>query len=256
MVNTFDFITSAMIDGTPTVSNFSLEKSIVKLRGLSSFNISMNGILISKSTILGLSTARQSNLNMSKFVGNNLTLLANNFIDVFDSYSNSILLFKNDGVLIQENVVRCYCEKFLAAVSANEVKNMTIRGNLLHDRNENKSNSNLGNVDVGSLAISFQLSDNISDEGFANLYAAQIFRLDDEEEGGSFNINLSPGLSINPFPNTELFNYLPSEDFTPICELGGNPTISTVSKPSWSSYFSTRFGQTLYYSGAIKPACL
>jgi hypothetical protein len=251
----FDLANSSLVASGEAFTDLVVEKSLIKLRGTSSFNLNTSGAIVRENTILGLATSRNKNLSMVELSGSNITFISNIVVDVLDSYRNSLFLSSAEGMSIQDNILRCFCEPLFAPVTLNNSLDIILRSNLLHDRNTNKNNALVVGTDLGSVAISFQSSSNISDSGFANSYAAQIFRLDDEEEGDSTLINLSPGLVINPFGNDDLFNFLPTEDFTPICN-ASNLGISLTPRPNWRSYVGSSSGNTYYYPGAIKPACL
>ena len=109
LINTNEFALSDYdpITNLPRYSGLSLTNSQVLLRGSSSFSITLNGVLIDKSSILGLSAAKRADLAVAEFQGNNLTLTGNNFIDAYNSYTTAIGLREVNGALIKQNVVRC-----------------------------------------------------------------------------------------------------------------------------------------------------
>lgn len=261
LINASSFIKSPFTGTLPSSSNISISFSEFVLRGFSSLSIEMNGVSISNSNILGLSQSPLRTIALAQFFGTNITLLGNNFIDLYDNYGAGVLLRGVEGGLIKENIVRGFYSPQVGAISGISTKNIVIQSNILYDANMGKANfdividENSEPEDIGSVALSFGLSQDINDFGLANKFSAEIFLLDDLDTNDSFNLNLSPGLTINPFDAEDLFNFLPTEDFTPICLLGTNPMISTTPVSTWSSY-NTIGGQTLYYSGPRIPACL
>ena len=261
LINASSFIKSPFTGTLPSSSNISISFSEFVLRGFSSLSIEMNGVSISNSNILGLSQSPLRAIALAQFFGTNITLLGNNFIDLYDNYGAGVLLRGVEGGLIKENIVRGFYSPQVGAISGISTKNIVIQSNILYDANMGKANfdividENSEPEDIGSVALSFGLSQDINDFGLANKFSAEIFLLDDLDTNESFNLNLSPGLTINPFDAEDLFNFLPTEDFTPICLLGTNPMISTTPVSTWSSY-NTIGGQTLYYSGPRIPACL
>lgn len=260
LININEFVSGDIdpISTLPLYSGLNMTNSQVLLRGSSSLLINLNGVSIQKSTILGLSGFRRNeDLAVARFKGNNLTLTSNLFADVYNSYTTTIGLLDVEGALIKENVIRSYASKLYGAITATDIKDISLESNILYDANVDKINIEFGEDPelTGSIALSFQFADNFTDNGLTNSFNAQLFRYDDVDEGGSININLSPGNNVNAFDGEDLFNFLPTEDFTPYCGIGTNPTISVTPKASWSSYVRQN-NSTLYYAGAIKPACL
>lgn len=257
LFNTPEFAATSYIGSTPEFGNLTLSRSQVLLRGNSSLVIKLSGVLINQSTIIGLSTVKKDTIGVARIQGTNITLTGNNFIDATNSYISALGLVDVVGAVVRENVFRSFAPIYYGAITLSDVKDMVLESNVLYDANVGKENSQFGTDPefTGSVAISFQFIDNLSDNGLTNSFNAELFRLDDFDEGFSTNINLVPGALVNIFDKDNLFNFFPSEDFSPFCAIGTNPTISATPKSTWSSYVRQN-GSTLYYSGAIKPACL
>lgn len=256
LINTSTFVESGDNAGD-YFSGVTMDKIVVLLRGTSFVNIIANGTVIQNSSIIGLSQVKRPEMPIVKLKGNNISVIGNNILDATNKYTLGLGLLNVTGAVIKENVIRCYCDSFYGAISGSLLNDIVLESNILHDANDNKENVNFGDtsVDKGSIALSFIDTINMVDNGFSNTYSAQLFSFDDIEEGDSSGIILTPGNTIPAFGSNVLFNYMPTEDLTPYCGIGNNPTISLSPKNSWQSY-QLNGGGTLYYSGAIKPACL
>ena len=259
LYNNLEFASGSLTGGFPTYSNLALDHLILKLQGRSSVKVTVNGFYMTNSTVLGLSQSRQTDIPLMSIIGNNFFVAANNIIDVTDNYQGGLFLTGNLGGTVTSNVIRVFAEPFYGAISLRQVDGINLSRNILYDRNTTKINALIGNGLTGSVAISFENSNNISDGGSPNAFNATYFNLNNT----STNINLTPGSTKPPFTNADLFNNLDSEDYTPMC-LTSNPGLSSqFPNPfiSWESYSVTHPNPsgyedvTLYYSGAIRPAC-
>lgn len=262
LYNNIDFASGSLNSGIPTYNNLSIDHLIVKLRGRSSMKVTVNGFIMRNSTILGLTKYRQTQVPMMSITGNNFSVLGNTLFDVYDNYEGGLFLIGNQGGNVSDNVIRVFAEPFRGAISLRQVDNITLSRNILYDRNTTKTNSIIGNDLQGAVAISLESSNNVRDNSSPNLFNANYFTLIDVTN--STNINLTPGASKTAYTNGDLFNNLVTEDFTPIC-LPTNATFTNqtpkpflfwqddlVPADSPNLYYQN---VTIYYAGAIRPAC-
>lgn len=260
LYNNIEFASGSLNAGIPVYNNLSLEYLIIKLRGRSSMKVTVNGFVMRNSTVLGLTKYRQIDVPLMSITGNNFTVNGNTIFDVFDNYQGGLFLTGNVGGNVSENVIRVFAEPFYGAISLRQVDNITLSRNILYDKNTSKVNSVLGGDLPGSVAISFESSNNIRDNSSPNLFNATYFSLNQT----STNISLTPGATKNPYNNTDLFNNLATEDFTPICVPNNATFTNQFPKPyaSWQEDFvpggsPNNYYQNvwIYYAGAIRPAC-
>lgn len=260
LVSTSSLVNSVVINGVSSYNNFTMDKTIVKLRGSSSAQIKINNGTIIHNTILGLSSYRKSDTSVMELTGSGFSVLANVIVDVDNHYQNGLLLSTVSNATVQDNVIRAFAEPSFGAISGENMTNVIIRNNILHDANTDKSNTVLGSGDVGSIGLSFRTSDTVTDQGSINLYASQMYRYDDSEENFSFNVSFTAGVLVADFDKDDLFNFPPTEDFTPLCS-ASDPSVITINSgnnthPNWQSYQGPSSGQTFWYAGAIQPACI
>lgn len=262
--NVGEFLTSeiSMVTGKSLYAGLNINRTQFILRGLSSLIATYNGVSMIQSSVIGLSNIRRDSIGDNRhplvfFQGDNISITGSNLIDATDNYTVPLYFSYNQGITVRENVIRGFVWRYMGPIGITHVTNGLVQGNFLHDANTDKVNLDFGydEEEVGSIAIGVEQSTQITDGGQYNYYNAQKFTLTDELEGGSTNISLTPGLQILPFDKDDLFNYPSTEDFTPLCDMSKNPSISTTPKSTWSSY-QLGDGTILYYAGAIRPACL
>lgn len=254
-------VNSFMTAGNPLVTGLVLDNVTVELSGTSSFKIFMNGVTIKNSTILGYSNLLDPESRLVNLSGNNFSILANTIVDVNQTYGSALFLDQVANSVVRSNVIRCYCQLLGAPIRTFTVDNTIISGNVVHDANQGRlaNSGSFEDPDLdGSFGLALQYAHFISDEGVANKFNADRFAIDDTYVPGDPNISSDISLittaAIPAFGNNQLFNFPATKDWTPICALGTNPTLSLNPVTGWSSYV-TQNNTTIYYSGSIKPAC-
>lgn len=258
LYNTPSFISN----GNQAGSGLVLDRVKVELNGTSSFVINMQGVNLKNSTVLGLSNIIDETRPMIRLRGNNHSIIGNTIVDVRNAFYSGIYL---DGVAsssIKNNIIRCHCLRLGAPIRAFIFDNSEVSGNIIYDSNAGRLENGgyFADPDLdGSFGLALQYSHFITDNGIANKVNADRFLIDDRfvpnDPNVSANNSFIETATIPAFGENQLFNYPPTKDWTPICALGTNPTLSTTAVTGWQSYVTAE-NVTVYYSGALKPGCL
>lgn len=244
--------------GKPIYGNVILKNNKFYLSGKSQIKIYGNDISFLNNTIFGLTTIDRD-LFLLDILGNNINIYSNNIFDMNKHYSGGLLISRSNLGNIKDNFIWINAKKLNAAISLDEVQNYNIEDNRLYDSNSTRIKNNGFTEDInidGSIAISIKNSSNIFNNGKTNYYYASHSLLTDEGDvNGSSNIQMLNNTSIPYVVKESLFNNISSEDYTPICLIGLNPTISLTTIQTGQNYIMEN-NSILYYTGAIKPACL
>lgn len=257
--NVAAFYTGNIVTGE--FSGLILKESIIELSGISVLKINLDGVNLKNNTIVGLSNGVNESRALVELSGNNAQIIGNTIVDLKDSYGLGLSLRVVDTAEVRGNVIKCNCKMLGMPIRAFSLEHAIVSENILEDTNSGRLGNNGYYPDEdfdGSFGIGLELSHYVSDGGISNKFFADRYAIDDRNSpvtGHSDNINLLAGIPIPMFTNEQLFNYIPTKDWTPICNIGNNPSISTTAKTGWLSYTRAN-SQVLYYTGAIQPGCL
>lgn len=247
-------------NGLPLTSDFSLERNIFYLRNTNYYmQLAFNDLKVKNNSFIGLCEFCRDLFVLNIYNANGAEISSNVIVDTNNKYLTSLILIDVQNAVIKNNVIKSHGTRTLGTIGMLGCSNVTIQGNYLHDSNHGRLNSPDGVTPNsyldGSISIAISASHGISDGGVPNQYMSDRYILDDRAlpSGGSTNITFGSGVARSAFDNDDLFNYFPTMDLHPIC-LGSNPGLSNALVDGWLSY-STVSG-SLYYAGAIIPACL
>ena len=249
--------------GIPLTSDFTLEKNILYLRNTNySLQFSFNDLKLKNNSFIGLCEFCRGLFVLNLLNVTGAEIVGNLIVDTNNQYISSLVMVDISNAVIKNNVVkahaRAYEGKAFGAVSMLGANNLIIQGNLIHDSNAGRLNAPNGEPNAGmdgSISLAIASSHGVTDGGIPNEFNSERYILSDDIPplNISTGISFASGISRGAFDNDDLFNFFSTLDLHPIC-LGSNPGLKSSVVEGWLSYSTTN--GSLYYAGAILPACL